>query len=150
MYLPGVFSLRQAKVVAIHGSETFAGADFTLTLGSLHTVRGRLAADGDGRAPNAGLVTLKEHGSAAQWRFVELKKDGSFSFSYVPSGTYDLATRASDQGQTSIPGTAQPGMSFHQYRTQRTTITVGDEDLALPVLQVTALKPGEAPETDLP
>ncbi len=143
IYEPGVFRRKDAKVFEIRGDEQVMDGDFKIDPDGLHTLRGKVLASEDRHAPNGAMVRLREDGAKEVGRFVEIEEDGSFQINYLPPGSYTLEVSASDLSSTeSLEQANKP----RGYKTVKLAVVVGEHDVVLDDVLLTALKPGEKME----
>lgn len=95
--LGGTFRKKDAATVKIKAGEIATGTDIEIPLSGLHTVAGTVTAIADGHAVGRGRVRLLYADNRDPARETSLIDDGSFSFEYVPEGSYILqVSQASD------------------------------------------------------
>ncbi len=93
----GGFRIDKAQTVKVSAGETHNGVDIVLPLDGLFTVAGNITAGTDAHAPSQATVHLLYADDREEARQTAMLKDGSFSFDYVPSGSYILqVTNAQD------------------------------------------------------
>ena len=138
---PGVFRRKDAKVFEIRGDEQVMDGDFKIDPDGLHTLRGKVLASEDRHAPNGAMVRLREDGAKEVGRFVEIEEDGSFQINYLPPGSYTLEVNATDRFDS--PGGPEKN---RDYKTVKLAVVVGEHDVVLDDVLLTALKPGEKME----
>jgi hypothetical protein len=137
VYAPAAFRRKDAKVFDIRGDEQITDADLTIDPNGMHTLRGKVLAADDHRAPQA-TVRLKEEGGKEAPRLVELQDDGTFQISYLPSGRYTVLITA-----FGVPDSANPGVMPAEYKTVERSIVVVDHDVLLEDVLMVPLKPEE-------
>jgi hypothetical protein len=93
----------QAEPIEMDGSESHPGVDITLPSNGLHLVHGTVTAQNDGMGIAHGNVQLLDPNDKTVLREAQLQVDGSFTFNYVPRGTYIISI---------IPGTVD-GQNTH-------------------------------------
>jgi hypothetical protein len=81
---------KKATVYDLRSGDELTGVDITIPLDAFHQVRGVLSAQ-DGRTINAATLTLTDTGDDSFVFQAEVARDGSFTFTTVPSGTYTVA-----------------------------------------------------------
>jgi hypothetical protein len=84
------FRRKDATPIKVDAGETRAGADIEIPLSGLHPVSGNIEAAADGHAPSQAVLSLLYADDRQPERVIEMRKDGSFSFPYVPEGNYIL------------------------------------------------------------
>jgi hypothetical protein len=137
VYAPATFRLKEAKVFEIRGDEQITDADLTIDPNGMHTLRGRVLAADDHRAPSA-MIQLRQQGAKEGPRFVDLEDDGTFEINYLPSGSYTL--------QIISHGVADPakrGVVPAEYKMVQLPVLIADQDVLLDEVLVVPLKPGE-------
>ena len=134
LYAPGKMRRADAQVFTIHEGEERPDVQMVLDLHALHTVSGRVGAT-SGPEPQSGSVRLADPTDGTLNRTAVVASDGSFTLTYVPSGSYTLTVSGASTnpaggngggrgrgGQSSTPGT-----TFQPYSG---SLTVTDTDLS--------------------
>jgi hypothetical protein len=137
VYAPATFRRKEAKVFEIRGDEQITDADLTIDPNGMHTLRGRVLAAEDHRAPSA-MIRLREQGANEVPRLVDLEDDGSFQINYLPSGSYTLLITS-----YGVPDPAKPGVIPAEYKTVQLPVVIAGQDVLLDEVLVVPLKPGE-------
>jgi hypothetical protein len=88
--LGNAFRVKDAKSVKVQAGETATGVEIVVPLTGLHTVAGNVTALPDGHPVVKGTVRLLWADDREFVREFALQEDGSFSFAYVPEGSYIL------------------------------------------------------------
>jgi len=136
----GGFRINKAESVKVSAGETHDGVDIMLPLDGLFTVAGNITAGTDAHAPSQATVHLLYADDREEARQTAMLKDGSFSFDYVPVGSYILQiTNAQDAaagapaaggangGETGGAGSgtqAQAATLVHKYMDKETPLSV--------------------------
>lgn len=108
----GGFRINKAESFKVVAGENHAGVDMVLPLDGLFTVSGSVSAGVDGHAPSGAMVHLLYQDDREEARRTSTAKDGTFSFTYVPTGTYIVQVTGaqdvppSDPAQNSASATA--------------------------------------------
>jgi hypothetical protein len=152
----GGFRISEAETVRVSAGETHSGVDIVLPLDGLFTVAGNIVAGTDAHAPSQATVHLLYADDREEARQTPMLKDGSFSFDYVPGGTYilevanaqDAAASASAQspggqsgdgsGATNSGAQPQGAPQIHKYMDKETPLIVQND---MEDVQVTLLDP---------
>jgi hypothetical protein len=93
-----VFRKKQAKSVKVAPGESASGVDIDIPLSGMHTVSGTISALSDGHAINHATLRLLYADDREPARQTDLLEDGTYSFEYVPEGSYILqVSAAADQ-----------------------------------------------------
>ena len=141
----GGFRIDKAESVKVGAGETHTGVDIVLPLDGLFTVAGNITAGTDAHAPSQATVHLLYADDREEARQTAMLKDGSFSFDYVPAGSYilqvknaqDAAAGATAQGGSGSNGGGQNGdgsgaapqvaPQVHKYMDKETPLSVQDD-----------------------
>jgi hypothetical protein len=157
----GGFRINKAETVKVSAGETHDGVDIVLPLDGLFNVAGNITAGTDAHAPSQATVHLLYADDRTEARQTAMLKDGSFSFDYVPAGSYILqVTNAQDIAASApAPATggangsasngagqsgdgsgaqAQAAPSVHKYMDKETPLTVQSD---MDDVQVTLVEP---------
>jgi hypothetical protein len=95
-----VFRKKLAKPVKVAAGETAPGVDIDIPLAGMHTVSGTVSALFDGHAINHATLRLFYADDREPARQTDLLDDGTYSFEYVPEGSYILqVSGAADEEQ---------------------------------------------------
>jgi hypothetical protein len=119
---------KDAKVYTMTEGDDLSGVDVELPLHGLHSISGKVVAEGDQPGVVWGLVYLQD---INDWKFnsqTVISADGSFQFFNMPQGNYKLTTRnLSDV----VPQSVQPSPAStpYSYKDVSTTVEVTDKDL---------------------
>jgi len=145
----GGFRINKAETVKVSAGETHSGVDIVLPLDGLFTVAGNIAAGTDAHAPSQATVHLLYADDREEARQTAMLKDGSFSFDYVPAGSYILqVTNAQDVvasttaaggasgGDTATQGQAAP--QVHKFMDKETPVSVQND---MDDVQMTLVEP---------
>jgi len=145
----GGFRINKAETVKVSAGETHSGVDIVLPLDGLFTVAGNIAAGTDAHAPSQATVHLLYADDREEARQTAMLKDGSFSFDYVPAGSYILqVTNAQDVvasttaaggasgGDTATQGQAAP--LGHKFMDKETPVSVQND---MDDVQMTLVEP---------
>jgi len=100
IYAGDTLHKNSAKVYDLSTADELTGVDITIPLDIFHVVHGTLTAK-DGRPINSATITLTDTADDAFSFQSRPGRDGSFTFSAVPSGTYSIT--ASGAKIVSIP-----------------------------------------------
>lgn len=147
LYSGGAFWKKQAKPITL-GRGDAVNVDMNVPLGKLATVSGSVVDAADGHAVNTGTVTLSPQDDPDEERSIEIERDGTFRFLYVPEGDYALrTTHAADVSQIPKGGPHElmdvHMMPDHVYGQAETTVHVGDEAMSV-TLSIQERKPQAA------
>ncbi|MGB6830817.1 MAG: carboxypeptidase-like regulatory domain-containing protein [Terracidiphilus sp.] len=141
----GGFRIDKSEPVKVSAGETHTGVDIVLPLDGLFTVAGNITAGTDAHAPSQATVHLLYADDREEARQTAMLKDGSFSFDYVPAGSYilqvtnaqDIAAGATAQvtggsnggGQNGDGSGAAPQVApqIHKYMDKETSLSVQDD-----------------------
>ncbi len=102
--LGGTFRKKDAEAVKVNAGEARGGVDIVIPLTGLYTVAGNVTAAMDGHVPEQARLHLLYADDREQARATAMRKDGSFSFAYVPAGEYILKVTGVQDSRT--PGQA--------------------------------------------
>jgi hypothetical protein len=91
VYYPGVFTGDDATAVVLGAGEERAGIDLALTLMATARLTGRVVASG-GSSTTGTVILSRLSKSSERGRTAGVRGDGTFEFSAVPSGRYQLVT----------------------------------------------------------
>jgi hypothetical protein len=86
--LGNTFRSKNASSVKVQGGEIANGADIVIPLTGLRNVAGTVTAVSDGHPLGRGKVQLSYADDREVARKASLLEDGSFSFAFVPDGSY--------------------------------------------------------------
>jgi hypothetical protein len=142
----GGFRIDKAATVKVAAGENHTGIDIVLPLNGLFTVSGSVGAGVDGHAPAQAMIHLLYQDDREEARSVALGSDGTFSFAYVPAGTYILeVTGAQDAAPNATGGTATGGQNqappaMVHYLDQERPLTV-EEDMSDIAILLSAVPP---------
>jgi len=101
-----------AKTIKIEGGESFAGADITIPLQKLHTLRGRVILKRTGQPPPTATLRLLFADTRETAR-VGLAVNGEFTIPYVPEDSFVLQAMAqSDSLPNSDIGDGDAGLGI--------------------------------------
>jgi len=149
-----VFRKKQAKPVKVAPGETASGIDIDIPLTGMHTVSGIVSALSDGHAINHATLRLLYADDREPARQTDLFEDGTYSFEYVPEGSYilqvsgaaDQEEKAADPGQTDTqPGTTQT-VATRTFADKEVPVTVlNDAEINLALAPPTPPAPQAAP-----
>jgi hypothetical protein len=93
VYYGDAFRTSQAKPIKIEGGEAFGGADITIPLSKLHTLRGHVSLKSTGQPPASAALQLLYADTREIARFA-VAINGDFEFPYVPEGSFVLQAGA--------------------------------------------------------
>jgi len=94
------FRMKEAKPVELSEGEDHSDIDITISTDGLHTVRGSVNSKSGEPIPN-GEVSLSDPDDKTVIRTAGIQRDGSFNFSYLPGGTYQITIKGnSGKGET--------------------------------------------------
>jgi hypothetical protein len=116
--LGNTFRRKKSQTIKVQAGDIATGADITIPLTGLHNVSGNVTALSDGRPVGHATLRLLYADDREQARQIQLGDDdgGSYSFEYVPEGSYILAVSgaqdADRSGTQSDPGSAKPPRHF--------------------------------------
>ena len=88
--LGNTYREKDAKTVKVQAGEVATGADIIIPLSGLHTVAGTVSTLAEGHALKNSSVLLLYADDREKARETKTLDDGSFSFAYVPEGSYIL------------------------------------------------------------
>jgi hypothetical protein len=99
--LGGTFRKKNAETVKVNAGEARGGVDIVIPLTGMYTISGIVGGAMDGHVPDQATVHLLYADDREEERRTGIRKDGSFSFAYVPADNYILqVTGAEDRGAT--------------------------------------------------
>jgi hypothetical protein len=135
VYLGNTYRAKDAKTINVQAGERAGGADIEIPLSGLHTVSGTVTALSDGHALNPATVRLLYPDDREKMREVSVLSDGSFSFQYVPEGSYILQVsgarepeqKASETDSSNSGGTAAKIVPARTYADKELAVTVAGE-----------------------
>ncbi|MGO9775558.1 MAG: carboxypeptidase regulatory-like domain-containing protein [Terracidiphilus sp.] len=104
VYSGGAFREKDIKPIEIGAGEDVDGIDIAFPIDDLHVVSGTVTAKTDNHPVNAGWVSLNDPETKAMLRHTKIEEDGSFKFSYVPEGQYELKIGAADTDKSAPEG----------------------------------------------
>ncbi len=120
---------KDAKVYTMAEGDDLSGVDVELPLHGLHTISGKVVAEGNQPGVVWGLVYLED---VNDWKFnsqAVISADGSFQFFNLPAGNYQLTTRnLSDVVPQSVEPSPEP--TPYSYKDGSATVEVTDKDLS--------------------
>jgi hypothetical protein len=158
--LGNTFRKRDAKTFNVQAGEIAAGADIEIPLSGLHTVTGTVSALADSHALKDATVRLLYGDDREIAREVKSLDDGSYSFAYVPEGTYILQVsgareaeqKASETDSSNSGGAASKTSAARSYADKELSIPVqGDvDDLKVQLVLIPPDKPAEPPPAPAP
>jgi hypothetical protein len=132
VYAPGKLRRSDAQTLTIHQGEERDDIQWVIDLHALHTITGRVGAT-SGPEPQSGNVRLVDSADSSLNRTAPIASDGTFTLSYVPSGSYTLTV----SGASSVPSSnggarrgqssTSTGVSFQQYTG---SMSVADTDVS--------------------
>ena len=105
----GGFRIDKAESVKVSAGETHTGVDIVLPLDGLFTVSGNITAGVDAHTPSQATVHLLYAEDRAEARQAAMQKDGSFSFTYVPAGSYILQVTDAQDAAPKPPAQSSGG-----------------------------------------
>ena len=100
IYTGDVFRRKNARTFKVGEGDQVGGADITIAIGGLHSVRGAVTAKRDGHAVNRGQVNLLYADDQESARSVHVEEDGSFVLAYVPEEKYILRVSGAADNET--------------------------------------------------
>jgi hypothetical protein len=151
VYSGDTFHKKSAKTYELHTGDDITGIDITIPVEAFHRVQGHLATL-DGTPVSVATLTLTDTADDSFVLRTQPVRDGSFTFSTVPSGTYKLSATDAHSGTISedfpdnIPIQAQMLKDAHTLTDASTNILVKDSDLTGVDLQLPDASP-PAPST---
>lgn len=113
---------KAAKQYELRSGDEISGVDITIPTDAFHSVRGLLTAK-DGRPITTGTITLTDVADDTLIFHGDLERDGTFSFTRVPSGSYRLEAKNAEIGK--LPDNLPP-ISSTRYIALRTTNVFAD------------------------
>jgi hypothetical protein len=143
--LGDTFRRKKSESIKVRAAETVTGEDIVIPLAGLHSVSGNVVALSDGHAVGRATLSLLYADDREQLRQIQLDDDdaGSYSFDYVPEGSYILqvsaAQDAGNSGGQSDPGARPP----RHYADKEIPVQVaGDlDDMDVSLAEPTPAKP---------
>lgn len=152
VYSGDTFHKNSAKTYDLRAGDDVTGVDITIPVEALHRVQGHLATL-DGTPVSAAILTLTDPADDSFVLRTQPARDGSFTFTTVPSGTYKLSATDAKIGTPppyypdNLPLQAGMLKDPRVLVDASTTVLVKDSDLTDIDLQLTqAGSPGSASE----
>ena len=142
VYAPNTQHRAEARALEIRGGETIQGADISVALAGLHSVKGSVESKADAHLLNSGIVTLTDTADNTFSRTAAVTPDGTFFLEYLPPGNYMLSVTGADRTGDDR-GRRGPDTTSVSYQPATTSVIVGEHDVAVdPVMlaQATAAK----------
>jgi hypothetical protein len=147
--LGGSFRKKDAEAVKVNAGEIRVGTDIVIPLTGMFTVGGNVSAGMDGHAPGIARIRLLYADDREEARAANMRRDGSFSFAYVPAGDYILRvtdaqetnTTNQNAGSTDPASSPQPAPEVHRYLDKEIPLSV-QSDMSDVTMQLQ-----EAPKT---
>ena len=128
IYSEKTFHRKDAKVFTVKQGDNLSGVDVELPLHGLHSIYGRVIAEGDQPAIAWGFVSLQDIDDNQFNSQTVIFADASFQFSDLPPGNYKLTTRdLSDVVPQLIE--PSPGHTPYSYKAGGIDVEVMDKDL---------------------
>jgi hypothetical protein len=129
IYSEKTFHKKDAKVYTVAPGEDLSGIDIELPLHSLHSITGKVAAQGNQPPVVFGFINLEDVNDRTFNGRTVILADGSFQFLNLPQGTYKLATEGLSD---SVPlrSESSPDPATHSYTDATTIVEVMDKDLS--------------------
>ncbi|MDR3799237.1 MAG: hypothetical protein P4K93_13860 [Terracidiphilus sp.] len=148
--LGGSFRKKNAEAVKVSDGEIRGGTDIVIPLTGMFTVGGNVAAGMDGHAPNGARIHLLYADDREEARAANMRRDGSFSFDYVPAGDYvlrvadvqDTNTANQNAGSADSSSSPQPAPEVHRYLDKEIPLSVQSD------MNDVTMQPQEAPKTN--
>ncbi len=146
IFAPAAFHQAGAKAVTLTAGQALDDEEVTINLTGLHSVSGRIASAEDHHGINSGSVTLTDANDKDFSRSASVNADGSFTVTFVPSGTYKL--KVQDAADT-VPSTkkSKPGLvnfasddTVRSYDDAKQDVIVADDDMAAQNIELTPSK----------
>jgi len=137
VYAPGKIRQTDAKPLTLHTAEERDDVLITLDLRSLHTVSGHVSSASDSVTLGSATIRLIDQQDTNLSRTTTIAADGSFTLTYVPSGTYTLnipyASSSTTSGNfggtyTGVRG-RRGGGNATSFQPITQTLTVTDSDI---------------------
>jgi hypothetical protein len=126
IYSEKTFHQKDAKVYTVTQGDDLAGVDIELPLHGLHSISGKVVAEGDQPGVAWGVVSLQDVNDKTFNSQAVISGDGSFQFFNLPAGSYTLSTaHLSDL----VPQTEPSEVTPHSYNDVSTTLDLTDKDL---------------------
>lgn len=104
--LGNTYRMKDAGSVTLQAGDISRGADIVIGLNGLHTVAGSVTAAADGHALARGTLRLLYADDREKVREIPLFDDGSFSFPYLPEGSYIIQVSGALDAE---PKASEPG-----------------------------------------
>lgn len=140
-FAPGTMHRSEAKLLELRDGEQSPDTLIRVGLNALHTLSGR-ALPKEGLQPIPGTrVGISNKSEKDGYRFSLIQPNGTWSFSFLPAGTYVLAASAftRDSDQSRAPSLAQ--RSLHLFSSPVSTVILLDRDLTVDDLLLSEQKP---------
>ena len=147
IYSEKTFHRKDAKVFTVKQGDNLSGVDVELPLHGLHSIYGRVIAEGDQPAVVWGFVSLRDIDDNQFNSQTVIFADGSFQFSDLPSGNYQLTTQ--DLSDV-VPQRVEPSPEHrpYSYKTGSIDLEVVDKDLnGVAIVIHGSSQPTESPNT---
>lgn len=133
IYAPGKLRRSEAQAVTIHQGEERDDLQWVIDLQALHTITGRVGAT-SGPEPQSGSVRLVDASDSSLNRTAGIASDGTFTLSYVPSGSYTLTINGASSNPAAGGGgprrggqSTSSGVTYQQYTG---SLSVADTDVS--------------------
>jgi len=146
IYAAGAFHKRDARVFELAGAEQVADANLELALGNLHSVHGKVLVTEGGHPPDHVLMRLVDETDKQFERRSMVEADGSFHFGGLPQGTFVVTEEQGVDYADSDDIFAKRQKVVRRYGDVKTTVIIGDHDVAMEDVLLTEDKGKDQPD----
>lgn len=145
IFAPAAFHQASAKPLTLTAGQSIDDEEITINLSGLHSINGRITSAEDHHGINSGMVTVTDASDKDFSRTASLNDDGSFTVTFVPSGTYNL--KIEDAADTVPSAKKAKGMlnfasddTVRSYEDAKQQVIVSDDDVTGQNIELTPSK----------